>query len=193
MVDQWWPALFFIGLAMLALAWPFYADLYTRLTEPWRWMTLAVVGALAIFGSLLLVVFRHAAYIQLFDTHLRLATPFLRMNISYRRIRRTTTAGMATLFPPKSLSGMKRDVIGPLLSRTAVVIDLNALPIRQSTLRLFLSPFFFRGRMPSLVIVVKDWMGFSTQLESMRSGRQQPPAPTRPRPPSSILSKLSHK
>ena len=44
MLDRWWPALFFLGLALLALAWPFYRDLYARLTQPWRWTTFAGLG-----------------------------------------------------------------------------------------------------------------------------------------------------
>lgn len=187
MLDRWWPALFFLGLAVAALAWPFYNDLYTRLTEPWRWLTLAGVAALVMLSSLLMLVLRKSAYVQAFSDHLRLATPFLRLNISYRRIVRTSSANMAMLFPPRSLSGMRRDIIQPLLNRTAMVIDLNAMPIPASTLRLFLSPFFFKDKTPHLVILVKDWMGFSTELESLRAGGD---APVRSRPAASILSKL---
>ncbi|MFH1185084.1 MAG: hypothetical protein V1755_08610 [Chloroflexota bacterium] len=191
MLDRWRPALFFIGLGMLALAWPFYRDLYTRLTEPWRWMTLAGVGGMAIAAALLMLVLRGSAYVQPFPDHLRLATPFLRMSISYRRIQRTTSTAMAVLFPPRSLRGFNRDILEPLFSRTALVIDLSALPIPASTLRLFLSPFFFKDSTPHIVILVRDWMRFSTELDSMRSGGAAPQAS--PRSPSSILSNLPGK
>lgn len=174
MMDRWWPAVFFIGLGLIALAWPFYQDLYVRLTEPWRWMTLAGLGLAVIIASLFMLALRNSAYIQPYDTYFKLATPFLRMNVSYQRVQRTATASMASLFPPRSLKGLKREILEPLAARTALVIELNGYPIPRSTLRLFLSPFFFKikDRTPHLVILVRDWMGLSTALESMRvSGR----------------------
>lgn len=191
MLDRWWPALFFIGLGMFALAWPFYSDLYTRLTEPWCWMTLAGVGGMVIAASLLMLVLRSSAYVQPLPDRLRLVTPFLRMSISYRRIQRTTITAMATLFPPGKLSGLNRDILEPLFSRTALVIDLSALPIPAATLRLFLSPFFFKDKTPHIVILVRDWMRFSTELHSMRTGTAAPEI--LPRSPSSILSRLPEK
>lgn len=174
MIDRWWPAIFFLGLALLALAWPFYQDLYTRLTEPWRWMTLAGLGAAVILVSLIMLALRKSAYVQPFGDHLLLATPFLRMNISYRRILRTTTASMAALFPSKSLRGMKREIIEPLASMTAVVMELNAFPISRSVLKFFLSSFFFKDQTPHFVILTQNWMGFSTELESLRASGNQP-------------------
>ena len=192
MLDRWWPALFILGLALLALAWLFYSDLYGRLTEPWRWTTLAGLGALVILASWLMLALRKSAYVQPFGSYLRLVTPFLRLNVSYRRIRGTTTTGMAMLFPPENLSGTRRDFIEPLLSRTAVVVDLNALPLPARTLRLFLSPFFFKDRTPHLVILVDDWMGFSTELESRRMAGEVPVRPLRRTPPS-ILGQMPRK
>ncbi len=174
MMDRWWPAIFFIGLAVVALAWPFYSNPYTRLTEPWRWETLAGLGALVILISLLMLILRKSAYVQPFSDHFRLVTPFLRMKVSYRRIQRSTSASMSTLFPPAQMSGLKRDIVEPLWKYTAVVVELNALPLSRSALRLFLSPFFFKDQTPHLVILVKDWMAFSTQVESLRVGGNAP-------------------
>jgi hypothetical protein len=192
MLDRWWPALFFIGVGMMALAWPFYSDLYTRLTAPWRWMTMAAVGAGVVGISLLMLVMRQSAYAQPFPDHLRIITPFLRLNISYRRMLRLNTAAVSTLYPPRSLHGMKRDILEPLFRQTAVVIELTALPMSMGTLRLFLSPFFFKDRTPHIVILVRDWIGFSTVLESMRSGTITS-EPALPRNSTSILSHLPHK
>lgn len=190
MMDRWRPMIFLLGLGLIALAWLPYRDLFTRLTEPLRWMIPAGVGAGTILISLIMLVMRKSAYVQPFSDHLRLATPFLRMNISYRRIRRTTTASMSVLFPPKSLRGMRREIIEPLASMTAVIVELNALPMPASTLRFFLSPFFFKDRTPHLVLLVQNWMAFSTELESMRVGGSQPsPQQTN----QSILSRLPKK
>jgi hypothetical protein len=192
MIDRWWPALFFIGLALLALTWWLYQNVYLALTEPWRWETLGGVGAVVLLTSLIMFVMRKSAYVQPFSDHLLLATPFLRMKISYRRIRSATSANLAVMFPPRSLRGLKREVLEPLFKLTAVVIDLNALPMPMSTLRLFLSPFFFKDNTPHLVILVQDWMAFSAELESQRVKGEEP-APKKPKRDLSILSRLPKK
>lgn len=173
MIDRWWPAILLLGLATMALAWPFYQDLYTRITEPWRWMTLAGVGAGTVLISLFMLLMRKSAFVQPFSDHLLLATPVFRLNISYRRIQRTTTATMATLFPPKSIRGMKRDILEPLAGMTAVVVELNAYPISRATLNFFLSSFFFKDKTPHFVLLVQNWMGLSTEIESMRTSGNQ--------------------
>jgi hypothetical protein len=192
MMDRWWPALFFLGLALLALAWWLYQNLYKRLTEPWRWETLAGVGAAAVLISLTMLVMRKSAYVQPFGDHLLLATPFLRMKISYRRIRRATSANLAVLFPPRSLRGFNREILEPLFKLTAVVVELNALPMPISTLRLFLSPFFFKDKTPHLVILVQDWMAFSADLESQRVKGEEPEQ-KKVKKDLSILSRLPKK
>ena len=192
MIDRWWPPIFWTGAGMLALAWWRYQDVFLRLTEPWQWMTLAGAGTLAILASLLMLALRKSAYVRAYSDHFLLATPFLRMNVSYRRIRRTTTASMGALFPTARMSFLKRETIAPLLRRTAVIVDLNALPMPRSALRLFLSPFFFKDQTPHLVILVADWMAFSTQLESRRVAGNAPPATDRKSRPS-LLSQLPHR
>ena len=192
MMDRWWPPIFLIGLALAALAWWFYQDVYTRLTQPRQWMTLAGLAGLTIFASLLMLALRKSAYVQAFGDHFLVATPFLRMNVSYRRILRTTTASMLVLFPPAKMSMLKRDTIAPLLSLTAVIIDLNSLPMARPTLRFFLSPFFFKDQTPHIVLLVKNWMAFSTELESLRVSGNEPVRVKR-RGEASILSQLPRK
>ncbi len=174
MIDRWWPAIFLLGIAVMALAWPFYQDMYTRLTEPWRWITMAGVGSGVTLISLIMLALRKSAYVQPFGDHLLLATPIFRLNISYRRMLRTTTASMATLFPLKSMHGMKHEIIEPLAGMTAVVIELNGFPLSPAALRFFLSPFFFKDKTPHFVILVQNWMGFSTEIESIRTSGNQP-------------------
>ena len=192
MMDRWWPAIFFIGIGVIALGWPPYSDLYTRLTDPFQWELPAALGGIVILVSLVMLAMRKSAYVQPFGDHFLLATPLLRMNISYRRINRYTPVSMATLFPPAQMSGLRRDIVEPLWKYTAVVIELNALPIPRSTLRFFLSPFFFKDQTPHLVILVKDWMAFSTQLESMRVSGNAPTTQARKKN-SSLLQKLPDK
>lgn len=187
MINRWTPAVFTLGLALLGVAWL----LFSRGHEQWRWLALASVGSLNIFISLLLWLLRKSAYVQAFPEYLRLATPFLRLNISYKRIRRAASATMGGLFPPKSVSQWQAEIIQPLAKMTALVIELNAFPMSQSSLRLFLSPLFFKDKSPHFVILVEDWMRFSSELESMRTGQTES-APQKRRD-SSILSRLPRK
>jgi hypothetical protein len=190
MLDRWWPALLLIGIGTAASAWSLYHEEFTRLTQPLQWRLLAGAGALGIGLGLLLLLLRKSAYVQPFSDHLRLVTPFFRMKISYRRFVRTTTTAMGTLFPPRGLRGLNRDILEPLLANTAVVVEFNSLPLSIRALKLFLSPFFFKDATPHLVIVVKDWMGFTMELNSLHAGLWAPEARPPTQGPSSILSKL---
>ncbi len=176
MLDRWWPALLLLGVALMSLAWPLYQNLFIRIAQPWRWEAMAGLGGAVILIALVILLLRKSAYVQSFDDHLMLCTPFLRMSISYRRLLRTTTASMYALFPPKSISAWRREILAPLNKLTAVMIDLNAFPMAPEVMHLFLSPFFFKDKTPHFVILVKDWMGFSTELESMRVNDHEPGA-----------------
>jgi hypothetical protein len=191
MLDRWWPAMIAIGLGMFALAYSEYIHPMSQFIA-WRWQLAAAVGVLAILVGLFFWVIRHLAYVQALPNHLKLVTPFMRMNISYKRFKRTVTTEMRTIFPPKSLSWWPREIFAPLANRTAMLIDLTGYPISPFVLRMFLSRFFFKDKTPHLVILVNDWMRFSAELESMRTGIDSQPVPNK-RPKSSILSRLPHK
>lgn len=190
MINRWWPATMTLGLALFGLAWA-VSYTYPDPAYNWQWLTLASVGGFALFVSLILIFMRRMAYIQPHGDYLRLVTPFLRLNISYKRLRRATSATMSSLFPPRSISGWKQEILAPLGNKTAIVIELTGYPVSQNVLRFFLSPFFFKDRTPHFVFLVQDWMRFSTELESLRVGGEV----TSPRRPvdQSILGRLPRK
>ena len=130
---------------------------------------------------------------QAFPGYLKFVTPFLRMNISYRRIHKTTTVEMRQLFPPQIMSSWMRDIFAPLASQTALIVELKGYPISPVILRMFLSRFFFKDKTPHLVILVKDWMKLSSELDSLKSGVDPNPPPVRKQRTNSILSKLPKK
>ena len=192
MLNRWWPALIAMGLGMFVLAYSEYIDPMSRFL-PWRWQLFAGIGALAVLIGVFFLVLRHLAYVQPFPEYLKLVTPFMRINISYKRIKKTTTTEMRYLFSFKSLSGWMQDIFEPLAGRTAMVIDLNGYPVSPMMLRFFLSRFFFKDKTPHVVILVKDWMHFSSELESMRTGIDIIPSAPQKRQKSSILSQLPKK
>lgn len=188
MMHRWWTAIFTLGLGMIGLA---YGLRVQGLVE-WRWYTMGFLGIVYMLAGAMVWLLGKAAYVQPYSDHLKLATPFFRLNISYKRIRRTLTANMGSLFPPKSISRTQVEIIEPLARMTALVIELNAMPMPQSTLRFFLSPLFFKDKTPHIVILVEDWMRFSAELESMRTGGVESIS-SQQRRDISILSKLPPK
>jgi len=187
MLNRWWPATLTLSLALFAVAWGI-SRLQEGQAQSYLVNATLGLGGVALVFTLFLFVIRKAAYVQAMPTYLRVVTPFLRINISYRRFRGTTTTEMRALFPPTSLSGWRREIIAPLSSMTAIVINLNGYPVSPILLRWFLSPFFFKDKTPHIVILVKDWLRFSAELDSMRLGHKQA-AKARPRD-NSILSRL---
>lgn len=192
LLNRWWTPMFAIGLVMFALAYGEYTDpIYKYI--PWRWQLFAGIGVLAILIGVFFLVIKQIAFIQAFPGYLKLVTPFMRVNISYKRLHKTTTVEMRQLFPPKSMSGWIRDIFQPLANQTAIVLELKGYPISPTILRMFLSRFFFKDKTPHLVILVKDWMRLSSEIDSFRTGVNPSSQPVKKRGTNSILSKLPRK
>jgi hypothetical protein len=198
-LNRWWRPTLDIGIVLLvlvaALAWlPSVLPQYTPpQVADWILWLAGGVGAFAVFLAIFLVTVRKSAYVQPFDNHLRLVTPFLRMNISYRRFIQTSSAEMGRLFSLEDLKGQKRAFMRPLAKHTAIVLELKGWPLPRWALNLFLSPFFFPDRTSRLALLVPDWIRFSTELESFRSAwldSLHHPAST---PQSDLLASLSEK
>lgn len=169
MLNRWWPATLTLSLVLFAIWWQ-VSRRETPPEEAWRNLALLAIGGITLLMTIFIFLMRKAAYVRPYGSHLRLITPFLRLNISYRRLLRTSTSSMHSLFPPSKMSSWTRGAMEPLFSKTAIVLELNGHPIPRAMLRFFLSPFFFKDKSPHLVILVKDWMSFSTELESLRTG-----------------------
>ena len=192
LLNRWWTPMIAMGLGLFGIAYGQYMEPLGRFL-PMRWLPFVAIGILSILIGLFFLIIRQVAYVQAFPTYLKFVTPFLRLNISYKRIHKTTTTEMRQLFPPKSMSGWMRDIFAPLAGLTAVIIELKAYPISPVVLRLFLSKFFFKDKSPHFVILVKDWMKFSNELDSMKSGVDLYPPAAKKQQRNSILSKLPHK
>jgi len=155
-------------------------------------IVLIAIGAVSIVFSLFLLTIRNFAYVQLFGDHFRIITPFLRLNISYKRINRVTSSEMSALFPPNKLSSWQREMLRPLLSRTANVVHLTKYPLSRFWMGLFVSPFFFCDKTPHFVLIVDDWMRLGTELDSARvSGRTEQKPKAKPKLTPGLLDDLN--
>ena len=192
LLNRWWTSMIAMGLGLFGIAYGRYMEPIGPFL-PMHWIPFVALGVLAIIVGIFFLIIRQIAYVQAFPGYLKFVTPFMRLNISYKRIHKTTTTEMKLLFPPKSMSGWMRDIFAPLATQTALIIELKGYPISPVILRMFLSRFFFKDKTPHLVILVKDWMRLSSELESMRSGVDPNPPANRKPQSNSILSKLPKK
>lgn len=173
-LDRWWRLVFFIGLVLLALAFCLrYIPSLSAGMELFEISSaslgmIGTTGIIAILLAIFLATVRYFAYVQPFEDHLRLVTPFLRLKISYRRIRQTGTDQVGRLFPPPQKKS-RRAILQSLSPLNAIVLDMNGFPLPKYALLFFLSPLFFPDQTSRLALLVPDWISFSNELESYRS------------------------
>jgi hypothetical protein len=174
-LNRWWKYTLGIGVVLLALAaglaiLPMRLPQYHFMWIP-DWILEVVLGAAgyAIVLSLLFIAIRNLAYVQPFASYLRLVTPFLRLDISYRRILKASSVEMQHLFPYGRYKDWRQSLLRPLASQTAIVVDLKNWPLPRWMLGLFLSPFFFPDRSVRLALLVPKWMDFSMDMDNFRS------------------------
>jgi len=173
MLNRWWKFTLWIGLILLALAaglWILSLQVpeYYMVSEKTLW-ALTEAGGYAVLLSVFLVAIAKSAYVQPFANHLRLSTPFLRMNISYRRICKSSSVEMKHLFPINNYKGQQRNLLRPLVAKTAIVLEMRGWPLPHWVLGLFLSPFFFPDKTSRLALLVPKWMDFSMEMEGFRT------------------------
>lgn len=163
-MDRLWAATLVLGL-VVAATWWWAGDIFPPIPEPFDTIVLAG-GTILITLGFLLFLMRGMAYVQASTDHLRVATPFIRLKVSYRRIRTTHPAEFHQLFPLSKAKWAERRLLEPFYGKTALVVELSEFPIRPSVLRLFLPRVMFSPQAKGLVLVVKDWLALSTELES---------------------------
>ncbi len=197
MLNRWWRYTLGIGAVLLGLVagltmLPGWLPQYHFLWLPdWILWVAAGAGAYATLLSIFFISIRKSAYVQPFATHLRLITPFLRLNISYQRILKTSSVEIQHLFPIGRYTNWQRGFLRPLASQTAIVLDLKEWPLPRRVLRLFLSPFFLPDKSPHLALLVPAWMDFSMDMDSFRSTWLESLHGPRRTPQSDLLASIS--
>jgi hypothetical protein len=172
MVNRWWKNILTIGIFLLLIAGGLgylpvrFPNMGFMWVEDWRLWVIASAGAISVLFSMFLLIARKKAHVQVFPNHFRIVTPFLRLNISYRRVRRSYTSEMQQVFPPNKISRFQRELIRPLAKRNVILVEMARLPISRSAARFFLSPLFFPDQTPKICLLVPDWIAFSTELDS---------------------------
>jgi hypothetical protein len=133
--------------------------------SPLRHLILLAVGAgwaLSLYG----LMARGMAYVQCFPRYLRIQTPILPLNISYRRIEETRLVQIGKVFSFEQEKAARRTWPETYWGMTAVTIDLNSLPANEKWLRLWFDRYLFSPETRGFVFLVEDWQEFSRQLNA---------------------------
>lgn len=171
-MDRLWIATLVLGV-LLGAIWLWFWFSETPILNPGNEIWLLAGAAVSLGFTVFAFVSRSAAYVQPHRDHLRLVTPFLRLKISYNRIRNVHPTLFQQLFPPDRSSWAQRSLLHPFYGRTVVVVELTSYPISPIFLRLFLSPQMFSPQSNGFVFIVPDWMAFSTEIDTFRSSWMQ--------------------
>lgn len=126
------------------------------------------LAAFSLTVSGLTFLARFLAYVQARQSFLVIATPFLRLKVSYQRVRSVRTALLQQLFPGGKLSWSQRHYLGPYLGETVLVVETRGFPLSRAILRLFLPSAMFDPTTQGLILWVADWMRLSTEIDTLR-------------------------
>jgi len=142
-----------------------------------RWL---LAGGLVSLAFALFAAFSpRLAYVQPMRDHLRLSTPIARVVVSYRRIEATRPVDVAKAFPRTLLRRSERRLLAPFARKTALGVDLYALPVRPLLIRLFFHRLMLSPDKTGFVLIVPDWIELSRQLsgrlDAWRTAQQSRP------------------
>jgi hypothetical protein len=116
---------------------------------------------------------RFFGFVQAHGSYFVIATPFIRMKTSYKRVIQVRSAEFSRLYPPTELSWAQRTYLEPFFGKTVVVVNLKSYPLSQGILRLFFPKQMFPPSSKGFILVVPKWMELSLELDSRISTWQQ--------------------
>jgi hypothetical protein len=134
------------------------------------WVDLLIfAAALMTFGICVFAfIAQRLAFVQAHTNYFSIVTPFLRLKVSYRRIQKVHPELIQNLFPKSKARWAERNFLEPFYGKTSVVIETRGYPMNPAMLRLFLPAQMFSPRTTGFVLLVSDWMKFSTELDSFQ-------------------------
>ena len=145
----------------------------------------ALVLALLLLSGALYVVnifVSRASIVQARPEYLYVRAGLIPLAISYARLRSLRPVRVGNMHPRRSLKGSGRAVMEPLLGETAVAVDLQSFPMNEKLLRRLWVKYMFITDRKGLMLLVRDHMGLTQEIDShrqrymeRRAGRGQTP------------------
>jgi len=110
-----------------------------------------------------------AAFVQCLPDYLLLRLGFLRLIVSYSRLRGSRTMQHSQIYSPANQPRSRRALAKRMALKQCVAIDLTSYPMAFYLLRALTHPFLFLGDEPGFLLAVEDWMGLGRDLEEKHS------------------------
>ncbi len=170
-MDRLWGITFLLGLVLFAL-WRFEVS-FTSLWRPEIKGLVYTAAGIAVAIGIFAFFARRMGYVRAFADYILIATPFFRFRTSYRRVKNIRTTEFYRLFDLENLSWREENYVRPFLGETAVVLNLKDFPLSPAIMRLFLPKYFLSPKGKEIVLLVRDWMGLSVELDSRFSEFRQ--------------------
>ena len=103
-------------------------------------------------------------YVQCTPRNVKIQTPLVPVEFSYRRLIGTRPTNLSDVFPPRKQKGARRAMLEDLWGETVIVVELKGYPISKKLLRLIMGPYLLTPRGTGFVLLVKDWMALNRQI-----------------------------
>jgi len=163
--DRLWKPTMLLGIILGFLWWHDGSHLASLISDTNdRWILLGAVISLGV--GLFALFARNMGYVQLLPSYFQVVTPFLKLKVSYRRVRSAHPVSVVRIFPPNEQSWARKRFLQPFYGMIAMAVELQGYPLSPALLRLFLPKQFFLPQTTGFVLLVKDWMAFSTALDT---------------------------
>lgn len=128
---------------------------------------LILAMTVSVLGTVFALLVRKLAYIQVKSDHVLLATPFMRLKVPFRILKSLRPIELGSLYDPRRLSWADRRFLLPYYGQTVMSLLVKDYPRPLGVLKLFLPRFMFNPKERGFVLLVKDWMGLTTEVDSM--------------------------
>jgi hypothetical protein len=164
-IDRIWKSSLALSIVFGIVVWfdlIYEVSIFGFSSKLWLFAVCVLALGISIFGFLA----RRFAYVKVFSSYFKVATPFLRFRISFRRMRSVYPVLVQQLFPKDESKWSERNFLEPFYGKTALVMELKGYPVNPVLLRLFLPAQMFSPRTTGFVLIVPDWMKLSTELDS---------------------------
>ena len=136
---------------------------------PARTPLLGLAAAVAFLLWLFIRRLPRAAYVQCRPEYLLLQLGFLRLIVSYSRVRTTRSVLHGQIHTIASQPRSRRALAKTLAGRQCVAVELTSYPMAFFLLRAMTHPFLFLGEQPGFLFAVEDWMGLDREVGEMNA------------------------
>lgn len=161
------PALLLMFMGFVALLPSAIEELQNDTVDP---DALAMVGLVVILTGvgmwLFSVLAMERSYVEVRPEVLVVRGPFRQTMISYHRIRLAQPVQVSQLYPKKSLKGMGRPLVRPLLALTAVEVQMQSWPEPKERLMRRYGRYLFSPRADAWLFIVPAYSALIRQIDA---------------------------